>query len=117
MGKKKKSFIEALQEFPVTVEPVGKQRPDCKGTGEQPKREFGKLFAMSDCNCTYTATSGKNIKVSIAALVEVMKNIPAKPQIFTMGIKFVVNGYLPKNTIFLSKDVADALEQALQEKK
>jgi len=69
---------------------------------------------VDDCNCTYTTSGDKDIKMSIPALLELMNSIPAKPKILTVGIKVKLHTWLPDNTIFISKDIADALEQALK---
>jgi len=69
------------------------------------------------CNCSYqagTTAGGTNVKVSLAALMEVMKSIPEPPRILVMDIKMVKSSVLSGNTILLSKDVADALEEALK---
>lgn len=68
----------------------------------------------SRCNCSYTSgTTGVQAKVSIAALMKLMKDIPETPRILTMEIKLIPSSVLSGNTIILSKDVADALEEAL----
>ena len=69
----------------------------------------------SMCNCSYTsATTGIQAKVDIAALIKLMEKIPEIPQIFTMDIKLIKNSILPKNTIFISSDIAEALDEALE---
>lgn len=75
---------------------------------------MNRLFNYNDCNCSYTTSSGQNVNVSIAALMEIMKQIPESPKIFSMDISLFTNNLLPKNTIILSKDVADALEEAMK---
>jgi len=69
-----------------------------------------------DANCTgtYTANNGDNVKVSLVALVELMKSIPEPPRIFRMDFKLLGNNLLPPNTIMMSADIADALEEALK---
>ena len=70
----------------------------------------------SFCNCTYTfKETGKQVKISIAALMKVMEKIPDPPQIFTMDIELVKSSFLLGNTIILSKGVAEALEEAMKE--
>ena len=65
------------------------------------------------CNCTYTTSSGSDIKTSIPALMELMESIPTPPTIMTMSIEFRKAAMLPPNTILLSSDIADALEEAI----
>ena len=70
----------------------------------------------SMCNCSYqvgTTAGGQNVKLSLAALMEVMKSMPEMPRIFVIDIKLVKSSVLSGNTIILSKDVADALEEAI----
>lgn len=73
-----------------------------------------KALMDSRCNCAYTTSGGRNTQVDIATLFKVMNNIPETPRIFTMGPKLVINRVLPVNTIFLSPDVAEALEEAMR---
>ena len=64
------------------------------------------MFELPDfdslCNCTYTTTSGKNVKVDIAALFKLMENIPEVPKIYRMDISLFVGPCLPKNSIIMS---------------
>jgi len=69
------------------------------------------------CRGTYTTSNGTNTKVSIAALIEVMKQIPEPPKIFSMDFRLFANNLLPKNTIIMSKDIAEALEEAMIKEK
>lgn len=66
------------------------------------------------CNCAYTTTGGQNIQVSLAALIKLMSDIPELPRVFMMDIKLVSHSILPKNTIFISSDIAGAIEEALE---
>ncbi len=70
---------------------------------------------FGDYNCTYTADDGRGVKTSIPVLLELMKTIPEKPRILTMDIKVSRGQILPPNTMVISKDIAEALEQALKE--
>jgi len=69
------------------------------------------------CNCAYTTNSGEPIKVSIAALVKLMKDIPKTPRILTMPIQLKEATVLRDNTILISSDIAEALEEAIKDKK
>jgi len=69
----------------------------------------------SQCCGTYTTSNGTNTKISIAALIETMKQIPEPPKIFSMDFQLFANNLLPKNTIIMSKDIAEALEEAMKE--
>ena len=71
---------------------------------------------MGNYNCTYTTSSGNKVKMSIDALMKIMEDIPEKPRILTMPIQILKHKILPPNTIFISSDIAEALEQALEEK-
>ncbi len=76
-----------------------------------PSGMFGSFF-----NCTYTfKDTGKQAKISIAALMKVMEKIPDPPQIITMDIELVKSSFLLGNTIILSKSVAEALEEVIKE--
>jgi len=69
----------------------------------------------SMCNCSYaSATTGEQAKVSIAALIKLMKSIPETPRIFIMDIELTRNNLLPKNTIYISSDIAEALDEVLK---
>jgi len=69
-------------------------------------------------NCTYTSTyltnEGKQIRISITALFELMDSIPKPLQIFTMPIQLKEAPIIPDNTIFISSDIAKLLEDALK---
>ena len=69
------------------------------------------------CNGTYTTSNGTNIKIPITALMEIMKQIPEPPKILSMNFQLFANNFLSKNTIIMSKDIADALEEVLKEGK
>lgn len=79
------------------------------------KEDSHNMF-FGDYNVTHTTSSGADIKTSLPALLELMKTIPEKPRILTMDIKTMLGRILPKNTIMLSPDVAEALEQAFEDK-
>lgn len=64
-------------------------------------------------NCTYTMADGKEKKTSLAEVVEIMSTIKEQPKIFVMDIQIERSNILTGNTIILSKDVADALEEAM----
>lgn len=68
----------------------------------------------TDCNCTYTMLDGTNINISIAALLNLIKNIPTPPRIYRMDIKLFKSFLLPENSIIMSESVADALIEALK---
>lgn len=70
----------------------------------------------NNCNCAYTTSNGTDVQVDIAALMKVMADIPEVPKIFSMKISLFRNNILPKNCIFMSEDVADALEEAMRRK-
>lgn len=72
-------------------------------------------FDKQSCNCTYTTNGEEQAKISIAALFELMKNIPKSPRILTMDIQLKEASILPDNTIVISSDIANALEQALKD--
>lgn len=67
------------------------------------------------CNCAYTSTSGVKVQMDIAALLKLMESIPEIPRIFKMDIVLKPSPFLPKNTIVISEDIANALEEALKE--
>ena len=69
------------------------------------------------CNCAYTINNGEQIKVSLAALAKIMKDIPKMPRILTMPIQLKELGVLRDNTILISSDIAEALEEAINDKK
>ncbi len=75
-----------------------------------------KQFFMSDCNCSYTASNGRKCRLSLEALFGIMEQIPERPKILTIPINVVSHDLLPKNTIFISNDIAAELEIALKEK-
>lgn len=52
--------------------------------------------------------------MSLAALTKLMSDIPEEPRIFKMDIKLVSSSRLPKNTIYISSDIAEAIEEALE---
>jgi len=66
------------------------------------------------CNCTYTGTGGQKVKMDIAVLFKLLGDMLETPQLFTMDIDLRTNNYLSKNTIIMSSDVAEALEEALK---
>lgn len=82
---------------------------------KKPFTQAGPLWS-GDCNCTYTTTANADIKMSIDALMALIEEIPERPKIFRMNINVISNDILPKNYIMLSKDVADALEEAMKRK-
>lgn len=65
-------------------------------------------------NCAYTTTTGEKVQVSIPALIKLMEDIPEPPRILTMDISLVTHRFLPPNTILISTDIAEALEEALK---
>lgn len=71
---------------------------------------------LGSYNCTYTTSSGADIRTSVPVLLELMKSIPAVPKILTMGIEFRKAALLPPNTILISEDIAQALEVAMKGK-
>ena len=72
---------------------------------------------LDNCNCTYSASSGENYRVSVSALIKVLSEIPETPKLFTMPIEIIRSPLLPENYIILSNKVADALEKALADAK
>ena len=68
---------------------------------------------LDNCNCTYATSGGEKVGVSISALMKVIVEMPETPKLFTMPIEIIKSDILPKNYIVLSKDVANALEQAM----
>ena len=72
---------------------------------------------MDNCNCNYTTSNGRPVKMSLDALLKIMEDIPEKPKIFTMPINIVRHDILPTNTIYIGNDIADAIESALQKER
>jgi hypothetical protein len=66
------------------------------------------------CNCSYTSTSAGDVKVDIAALIKIMQDIPEVPRVYKMDIDLKPSPFLLKNTIVISSDIADAIEEAIQ---
>lgn len=71
-------------------------------------------FSMLPTNCTYSTSSGAQVKIPINALFEFMDNIPKSPRILTMDIQIKEASILPDNTIIISSDIAKAIEEALK---
>jgi hypothetical protein len=67
------------------------------------------------CNGTYTTNAGDNVKVDIAALLKLMEKIPSPPRLYSMDFKLFASNFLPENTIIMSKDIAEALEEAIKQ--
>ncbi len=88
-----------------------------KAVAESRSKDLGLFSSMppfwGNYNCTYTTSTGSDIKTSLPVLMEIMKSIPEKPTILTMSIEFTEAAMLPPNTILLSSDIANALEQAM----
>jgi len=76
-----------------------------------------KIPFLDTCNGTYTTSTGQNVSVSMEALLKVISGIPERPRIFTMDFTCLRNDVLSGNTIILGKDVADALEEAIEKEK
>ena len=64
---------------------------------------------VPDGNITYEGKKGK-AKLSLPALVEIMKQIGPRPRIFTMDIKLIEIGAPLENTIWMTSDIAAAIE-------
>ena len=77
----------------------------------EPSSNYGKL-----CNCAYTTSTGTPIKLSVAALLKVIGNLPKIPRILVMDLQLKEASILPDNTIIISTDIAEALEDAFREK-
>ena len=66
-------------------------------------------------NCTYTTNGGKQAKLSLNVLLKIMEDIPKTPRILTMPIQMKKLNILPDNTILISNDIAEAIEEALKD--
>ena len=69
------------------------------------------------CRGAYTTNAGDNVKVDIAALFKLMESIPSPPKLYIMDFKLFANNMLPENTIIMSNDIAEALEEAISDSK
>ena len=72
-------------------------------------------FNSTSTNCDYTTFGGKQVKFSINALFKIMEDIPKTPRILTMPIQMKKLNILPDNTILISNDIAEAIEEALKD--
>lgn len=61
---------------------------------------------------TYTSNAGTDINITLEALIGVMEKLPDPPSILNAEIK--PSGLLPKNTIIISRDIADAIEAKIK---
>lgn len=66
-------------------------------------------------NMSFTSSKGTQIKLDLAVLLKVMKDIPKCPRIFTMDIKLLEHPLLDGNIILISRDIAKVLEEVMGE--
>ena len=52
--------------------------------------------------------------MNISALLKLMDSLPDAPKIYRMNVTLSASKYLPENSIIMSADVADALEEAIR---
>ena len=78
---------------------------------QPPKNDDGFLESAL---CTYTSANKERVALSIDVLLKMMKDLPKLPRIYSMSIKMFPNSLLGDNTILVSKDIADAFEEAIR---
>ena len=81
------------------------------------KDATGLFFNGTGTNCTYTSAGGKTAKFSINTLLELQASLPKPPKIMVMKTNVFQNKMLPDNWIMISPSIAEALEEAMKEKK
>lgn len=78
------------------------------------QRKLNTSLFPSVCNCAYTTSGGKNVSLSVDALLAVTEKLPKRPEIFTMDIKLMHSKLIPENAIILGSNVAHAIEIAIE---
>ena len=68
-------------------------------------------FMGSSKTGTYATRNDKHVDVSFEALMKIMADLPDPPTM--LRYKIEVNDMLPKNTIFVSSDIADVIEKEI----
>ena len=71
-------------------------------------------FNIPFTNCTYTNTEGEEMQLGVDGLLKIMEAIPKPPKILTMNLEVVTHSLVKGNTILISEDIADALDELMK---